>query len=277
MQKILFCATLGVALSMSTGASAGTPYVGIEGGILQGRASDIDGLVQFSTSQDPGTPVGPAGPDDAEFDDAFILNYKVGHDVGILGGYDFGKFRLELELAHKRARFDNVTPDETASELTDYLNSGLNRPSAPPDPGAPGLAALTDDDFKVDGNVSVRSAMINGLLDVGVGNRISLYGGGGYGRAQVRAMGDRDSSWAWQYIVGVRFAVGRHVEFGLKHRYFNSGIVKLQGGAQDVAGNPNRLSVDGTTVDQTTSASLMPELEGEFRTRSLLASLTYNF
>lgn len=277
MKRIFLVAVAAVAISAPAAGRAGTPYVGIEGGLLDGRDNDIDERVDFTTSQSPGTPLAPTGPSDAEFDDVFNLGYEAGHDIGLIGGYDFGRFRVELELAHKRAGFDEIDADETFDALRAALDSGLNRPSAAPDPGAPGLPALADGDFDVDGNISVRSAMVNGLVDLGLGDKLTLYGGGGYGRSWAKAMGDTDSAWAWQYILGIRYAISPRVELGFKHRYFNSGIVSLQGRGRDFAGNPDRLTIDGTAVDRTTSARLMPELEGEFRTRSFLLSLIYRW
>ena len=275
MKRIFLAAVAAAAISGSAAGRAGTPYVGIEGGLLVGRDNDIDERVDFTATQNPASPPALAGPSDTEFDDVFNLAYEPGHDIGLIGGYDFGRFRVELELAHKRTGFDETVADETFDALNAALNSGLNRPSASPDPGAPGLPALGDGDFEVDGKISVRSAMVNGLLDFPLGDKLTLYGGGGYGRAQIKAMGDKHSSWAWQYLVGLRYAISSRVELGFKHRYFNSGIVKLQGRGQDFAGNPDRLTIDGTTVDRTTTVRLMPELEGEFRTRSYMLTLTY--
>ena len=87
---------------------------------------------------------------------------------------------------------------------------------------------------------------------------------------------------AWQYILGARYKLSDHVELGIKHRYFNSGIVKVRHEGVGFDGNPDRLMVtppDGpaTDIDRTTGVLLTPEIEGEFRTRSYMASLIYNF
>ena len=271
------------SVALAAEARAGTPYVGIEGGALIGRDNDIDVVVDYTTSQTPAAPSAPAGPADVEFDDVFNLKYKTGYDVDAVAGYDFGFFRLELELGYKRAGFEGIEPDETLDSLTSSLNTALNRPSAAPDPGVPGLPALTAGDFDVDGKIGVLSAMANGMVELEVIDRLSIFAGGGYGRAQAKALGDKDSAWAWQYMIGFRYAISPKVELGLKHRYFNSGIVKLRdrNGVAHV-GNANRIDVTPpggptTTVNQATDARLFPELEGEFRTRSFLVSLFYNF
>ncbi|HXG80711.1 MAG TPA: outer membrane beta-barrel protein [Sphingomicrobium sp.] len=271
-----------LAIAIPTSAQSGTPYVGIEAGLAVGRSNDVDEVVVFTTTQTPSSPPAPAGPADQEFDDTFIVPYRNGFDVAVMGGYDFGFLRIELELARKQAGLRDLRPDETADGFVGALNSALNRPSAAPDPGAPGLAPLTGADFDLSGKMRVSSAMVDALLDLKLTKKATLYAGGGYGRSWARALGDADSAWAWQYILGARYKLSDHVELGIKHRYFNSGIVKLRHGGIEFAGNPNRLTITppggtATDVDQTTSALVMPEIEGEFRARSYMASLIYNF
>jgi opacity protein-like surface antigen len=266
-----------IAIAVPTAARARSPYVGIEAGLAVGRSNDVDEVADFATSQTPASPSGPAGPDDQEFDDTFIVPYKNGYDVGLVGGYDFGMFRFELEFGQRAVSLSKLKPDETSDSMIDTLNTALNRPSAAPDPGAPGLPALTAGDFGLSGKMRVRSAMVDALLDLPVTKRATLYAGGGYGRSFARALGDSDSAWAWQYMIGARYKLSDHVELGIKHRYFNSGIVRLRQDGIAYAGNPNRLAVDGTDIDQTTNVLVQPEIEGEFRTRSYMASLFYNF
>ena len=277
MNRLLSAAAALLAIATATSAQAGSPYVGIETGLTVGRSNDVDEVADFATSQDPASPAGPAGPADQEFDDVFIVPYKNGYDVAVLGGYDFGMFRLELELGQRAVGLRDLRPDETADSLLETVNNELNRPSAPPDPGAPGFPALVASDFGLSGKMRVRSAMIDGLFDLPVTKRATLYAGGGYGRSFARTLGDSDSAWAWQYMIGARYKLSGHVELGIKHRYFNSGIVRLRHEGIAYAGNPNRLIIDGTDIDQTTNVLLRPEIEGEFRTRSYMASLFYNF
>ncbi len=283
MKIYLLAVVAVVAGSAPAQARDSGPYIGIEGGILSGRDNDVDEFVDYTTSQNPAAPLAPAGPIDQEFDDVFRLNYKMGYDVAAVAGYDFGFFRLELELGYKRAGFDHLDPDDITDDFLAFNNLALNRPSAAPDPGAPGLPALTLDDFDLDDNISVLSAMANGLIDIGITGRLSVFAGGGYGRARVKALGNKDSAWAFQYMAGIRYVISPTIELGIKHRYFDSGIIKVvSGGGVNYAGNPNRLTITppggaAALVDQTTSALVFPEIEGRFRARSLLATLTYNF
>lgn len=268
----------GLALAQPGAARAGSPYISFEAGGFFGRDNDVDEPVSYSSSQTPATPAGPATPGSMEFDDVFSLDYaKPGFEAGIIGGYDFGWFRLELELSHKRAGLGNIRADDTTDNFLTSVNAELNRPSAAPDPGAPGLQPLTIEDFELDGKMRATSAMLNALLDLKVTDRMSVYGGGGTGASQVKSLGAKDSAHSWQYIIGTRYKVGPKVEFGLKYRYFNSGIVKLHSERISYNGNPDRLSIDGTFIDQTTELLSQPQIEGKFRERSILASLFYNF
>lgn len=212
-------------------ADTGSFYVGLEAGPTIGRDNDVDEVVDFA----PGSAA-------IEYDDVLSIGYKQGHDVGLAGGYDFGLLRIELEVAHKRANLKSVEPDEN---FANFVGS---------------VPGLSDGDLDLPGKISTASAMVNGLVDICVTDRLSLYGGGGYGRSWVRAIGDEDGAWAWQWIAGVRYAISEKVEIGLKQRYFNSGIVKLQHGPLADGGN----------------AVIRPEIEGEYRTRSLLVSLHFN-
>ena len=282
MSRYFLAAVAAVAISAPATARDGSFYVGIEGGTLSGRDNDIDDFVDYTTVQSPATPLAPAGPADVEFDDVFRLNYKKGYDFDAVAGYDFGWIRLEAELGHKHAGIKSVAPDENADGFLASLNTALNRPSSAPDPGAPGLPALTTNDFDFGGNVSTMSGMVNGLVDIGITHGFSIYGGAGYGRSRIKALNDADSAWAWQKIFGVRYAISSTIDLGLKYRYFASGIVSLKDDGEAFGGNANRLSVTppvgaAVDVDQTTSALVTPEFEGRFRSRSWLVSLIYKF
>lgn len=270
---------LAVAALVPAVAEAGSPYVSMQGGILVGRDNDVDEFTSYSASQEP---VAPAVPPDVEFDDVLAVGYQTGTDFGLAAGYDFGMFRVELELARKKAQLEGLRPDENLDSFVSSVNSVLNRPSVSPDPGAPGLSALGVRDFDLAGDMVMRSAMVNAMLDVGVADRTSAYAGGGYGRSGAKALGDTDGAWAWQYFAGIRYALSDHVEVGFKHIYFNSGILRLRHDGIAYAGNPNRLAVappggSPTLVDQAATLLLRPEIEGEVRSRSFLATVNYNF
>ena len=215
MNKLLLGAAMAAAACVSSPALAGHPYAGIEVGGSAGRANDVDEHVRYTATQTPATPVQPV-PEDGEADDIFAAKYKKGLDVDLLGGYDFGFFRVEAELSRKKLGIRKIDNDDGSEALIASLNSTLNRPSVSPDPGAPGFSALTLDDFSVGGSMRVYSALINGLVDVDVTKRFHLYGGGGVGQSWVSAVGDHDSaSWAWQWIVGARYSVNERIDLGL--------------------------------------------------------------
>ena len=154
MKKYLLAAVAAAAVAAPAQARDGQVYAGIEGGILLPRGQDVNADVDFTT-----TPAAPAGPADAFVTNAMEADWDRGYDVDAILGYDFGMFRLEGELGYKRAKRDGFDVDD---EFLAGVNAGLNRPSAAPDPGAPGLAPITEDDFDdLDGKIGIKSAMIN--------------------------------------------------------------------------------------------------------------------
>ena len=267
------------AILFSGAAHAGSPYVSVEGGFFPGRDNDIDEIVAYQSNQ----PAVPPSEADQEYDDAFRINYGPrGREAGIVGGYDFGWLRLELELSRKNSGLRDLDMDDHSVGFLSSINSALNRPSSAPDPGAPGIPALGIDDFDLDGRMTVASAMVNAQVDIGIAKRLSLSFGYGGGRSWVSGLGDRDSAWGFQRVANLRYAASPKVELGIKYRQFNSGIIKLQSDELIYASNPDRVSVPlpggGTgPADATTSARVTPELEGAFRGYSYLGTLTFNF
>ncbi len=173
------------------------------------------------------------------FDDAVTANHDYGYDVDLIGGYDFGMVRVEGEIGYKRANIDDIA-----------IASALG-----------GTAGLD-----TEGRVRVWSAMAKALLDFGDDDGLSGFVGGGVGLANVRykldvnevslngqGIGgtDSDRSFAWQAIAGIRTALSPNIDLGLKYRYFNVRKLDFDGGVSD--------------------------LEGRFRSHSLLASLIFNF
>ena len=224
MRKYLLAAVAVAAMASPAVARDGQPYIGVEGGILFPKDQDGDVTVNYTTTQTPATPVAPAGPSDTVFDEAVGLEYKKGSDIDLVAGYDFGAFRLEGEIGRKRAKLDEFGIDD---DFVASLNTALNRPSAAPDPGAPGLPGLVGTDFDLDGKVKVASLMVNALADFGDEDGLSFYAGLGAGRARVKLLGDSDKAWAFQLIAGARYALSRNVDLGLKYRYFRTGKVQI--------------------------------------------------
>lgn len=257
-------------LAHSAPATAG-PYVEGGLGLANVKSNDIDELIDFTSDSPTGAPA------DGFVDDVFGTRNKAGIEGSVAGGHDFGWLRLEAELTHKRSRFTGLLTDDDTAAFMAQVNAGLNRPSAAPDPGAPGLAALTAADFQRKGRVRASAAMANALLDLKVGRRLALFLGAGVGRSWVSGLGDKDSATAFQLMTGARTPVGERLELGLKLRYFNSGVVTLVASPRNFAGNVDVVAVGGTAANRLTSASITPIFEGEFRTRSATVTLGYRF
>ena len=279
MRKFILLSATALAVAASPAAARdGQPYFGVEGGVLFPRDQDGDIDVDYTTTQTPTAPAAPAGPADVTFGDALAIEYKRGLDLDAVAGYDFGLFRIEGELGYKRAKLDEFDIDQG---FIDALNTALNRPSAVPDPGAPGFVPLVASDFDLDGRMRIQSLMLNGLIDIGDEAGFSVYAGAGFGRVRAKFAGQRDNAWAGQLIAGARTALSDNIDFGLKYRYFRTQKLSLaDDSAVSLLGNANRFVINPTTptiVDQTTSANLFTNFEQRFRSHSLLASLIFNF
>ena len=174
--------------------------------------------------------------DDLLLDNAVEVDHNVGIDLDLIGGYDFGGFRVEAELGYKSASLDAATISGQLLDSADFTG-------------------------EIDGDARVLSAMVNGLFDFGDDDGWSGYVGGGVGLASIKYnleadedgdVNDNDGAFAWQVIAGVRKAVSDNVDLGLKYRFFATTAFKY---GDDVGG----------------------ELEGKWRSHSLLLSLIYNF
>jgi opacity protein-like surface antigen len=189
--------------------------------------------------------------EDADFDysdvageesEAIELQHDVGFDVDVVAGYDFGMFRLEAEGAYKSAGNRSI-----------YF-----RPTAVIVP--PADSGHSD----ANGRVRVISAMANALLDFGE-EGFGGYAGVGLGQARVRyrtsveggvsGFNASDAAWAWQFVAGLRVPVSPNMDAGVKYRFFSTRNLNF-----DVANAPVPF-----------------ELDGRFRSHSLLASLVFNF
>ena len=190
MRKLIIALALTTALAAPAAARDGSPYVGIEGGLLVLDKSlwDYSDATMF-------------------INNAYDIRHNKGLDVDAIAGYDFGAVRLEGEIGYKRA---------TAREAL-ISNSIETTPAAD---------LLS---YDVDGRSTALSVMLNGLFDFGDGP-FSGYLGGGIGAARVkqrlvvpslnRSLNGRDSGIAYQLIGGVRYAVTPNIDLGLKYRMF---------------------------------------------------------
>ena len=226
MKKYLLATAAAALIATPAAARDGAGYAGASLGALVDADTDMDLEVTDGTTT-------------VEYDNAFDFDYKLGIDADLYAGYDFGGFRLEGELAYKRAKAKDVeVSDELVADLEDILEEEIDL-----------------DDVDIDNKVTVVSAMVNGLADFGNEDATSFFIGGGLGRAWVKALDDSDSAWAWQLIAGVRHAISPNVDLGLKYRYFNTFNL-------DFDDEFDGIGLNGET---------------KFRSHSLLASLTFNF
>jgi len=194
MRKLLMAATASFAVATPALAAAQGPYVGIEGGVTFPRSSDLDVILNNTTT----------------YDNGYRLKYKDGIDVDAIAGYKLGPIRLEAEGGYKRAKVKSL---------------GVSTPLVT-DVGTAAGTTATADDFSAGNRIGVKTLMANALLDSNFGNsRFGGYVGGGAGRAWASMSGDKDSAWAYQGIAGLRYAVSPNVDAGVKYRYFRTGTL----------------------------------------------------
>jgi opacity protein-like surface antigen len=295
MRTYLLAAVAAAAVATPAVAKDNSGYVGVEGGVLFPRSQNGDFAATFGQSAQspaagttaplPGTglvgalPVGLATPP-AAIAGGSRVRWKTGYDVDLIGGYDFGMFRLEGELGYKRSKLKNFRTDTAFGSAVD---AALN----PAGTTGTAFAFPVDDEsaFGINNHVSVLSGMVNALLDVGGDAGVGGYVGAGFGRARVKELGDSDSAWAWQGIAGVRFPVSANIDIGLKYRYFRTGHLNFDAGAATFAGSTRTVAVPNTGVGATGStnvtftrtAAITGAFDDHFASHSLLLSLVYNF
>ena len=156
---------------------------------------------------------------------------KAGWDVDGVLGYDFGRFRTEVEAAFKRTRIKSVSYNSNAAPIDGTTAVTPNLPSSPT--GFYGHAG---------GTTEILSVLANGLVNIGPQeSRFGAFVGGGLGLARVTTgrwtlnkdipsltatatptyfSDDNTTAFAWQALAGARYAVSRHVDLTLKYRYF---------------------------------------------------------
>ena len=190
MRKFLLATSALLVISSPAIAKDGSPYVGLDAGVLFPK--DPSGgklLVDYSATQVPLTPLAPI-PADTSFSNIFNFSAKTGYDIDLVGGYDFGMFRLEGELGYKHTKIDG----NASQQLLDAINIALNRPVVNPLI----LPGLVTSDFNLDNSVHVWSGMINGMVDFGGNGGIGGYLGLGAGYANVHALDNSRGGFAWQ-------------------------------------------------------------------------------
>jgi outer membrane protein OmpA-like peptidoglycan-associated protein/opacity protein-like surface antigen len=223
---------LAIAAALSTTVLAG-PALARDGAIYVGGDFGPMLIEDMDVNFTPGTTAGSTGSSQIDFDEGF--------DGSGFVGYDFGAFRIEAEIAYKNADLEGL---QTAGVIF---------------PGA-GVGSGT---FRGDGEVSVLSGMVNGLLDFGDDDGLSGFVGGGVGLARVDlsagaftntavAVDDNDTRFAWQVLAGVRQALTPNIDIHLKYRFFNVDDLQLTGFGGRAVGT-------------------------DMRSHSLLGGITFNF
>jgi len=186
-------AGLGLCLLAATAAGAQEfhgqtlgPYVGIGGGwshVMPFSDSSSDDDLQFHTKP------------------------KAGFVGDLEAGYAFGRLRLEVELAYRRAEVSKTTIGDGGT-------------------GFPGLSGKST----ASGDVAGLAFMANGIVDIFPQSRITPYLGVGLGGVRLelenyQALGSTfvrqsDLRPAYQGIAGVRFQATPSISVALDYRYF---------------------------------------------------------
>src|SRR6185437_9738226 len=91
-------ATAALTVAAPAIAKDGSGYVGADIGAVWPKSHDLEGGIDFAN---------PAVPD-IPFTNIGSLDYKTGIDADLIGGYDFGIFRLEGELGYKHGKVKGV-------------------------------------------------------------------------------------------------------------------------------------------------------------------------
>jgi opacity protein-like surface antigen len=224
MRKLLMAATASVALATPAFAGAPGPYVGIEGGATFPQSSDLDVVLDNTTT----------------YDNGYRVKYKTGYDVDAIAGYKLGIVRLEAEGAYKNAKVKSL---------------GVSTPLIT-DVGTAAGTTATAANFSAGNHIGVTSLMANALLDGDFGGGFGGYVGGGAGRAWASMAGDKDSAWAYQGIAGLRYAVTPNLDAGLKYRYFRTGSLNFND-AFTVNGVPFTTETSGKYSSHSLLASLV--------------------
>src|SRR5689334_13317004 len=164
MRKYLLAAVAAAAVSSPAFARDGSPYVGLEGGIVFPESKDVNGSIDFTSATV--TDVGAAA--------LGRVRFHQGYDVDAIGGYDFGMFRVEGELGYKHAK---VKSYNLSSQFLTSLNAGS------------GNSFSSGNQLGFGRRMSILSAMANAMIDVGDNAGWSGFAGGGIGYAHVKEIG----------------------------------------------------------------------------------------
>ena len=233
MRKHLLAASAVAVLASPAFAAANGPYVGIEGGVTFPRTTDLDVILNNTTT----------------FNNGYEAKFKTGYDVDAIAGYKLGFIRLEGEAGYKNAKVKSL---------------GVSTPLIT-DVGTAAGTTATPADFSVGNHIGIKTLMANALLDSNFGNsRFGGYVGGGAGRAWANLSGDSDNAWAFQGIAGLRAAISDHVDAGVKYRYFHTAKLGFND-AFTVNGVPFTTTSSGNYDSHSVLASLVYNFNGRAR------------
>ena len=220
-------AAAAAALAGPAFAAADGPYVGVEGGVTFPRTTDLDVVLDNTTT----------------YNNGYEAKFKTGYDVDAILGYKLGPIRLEGEAGYKRAKVKGL---------------GVSTPLIT-DVGTAAGTTATAADFSVGDHIGIKTLMANALLDGNFGGGLGGYVGGGAGRAWANFAGDSDDAWAFQGIAGLRYALTPNVDAGLKYRYFHTAKLGF-----DDAFTVNSVPFTTTTKGNYDSHSLLASLVYNF-------------
>jgi opacity protein-like surface antigen len=201
MGKHLLLAATALVIAAPAVAKDHSPYIGADLGIVWTNSQTIVGSTTFNgpvvcNALPPATCTAPGSFAER---DVGLLHYKGGLDVDLIGGYDFGMFRLEGELGYKHGHTKHATFDST-------FISNLNT--------AAGTAFGPDTKFNISDKSSAWDFMVNGWLDFGGETGIGGGVGAGLGYADVNQFGHSNGKLAWQLLAQVYYPVSSGIDIG---------------------------------------------------------------
>jgi len=172
MRKYLLATTALLMIGTPAVAKDHSGYIGGDIGAVWPNSQDITASTTFTNTAVPIIDRTGFGS----------LKYKTGIDADLIGGYDFGMFRLEGELGYKHSKVQRENFNE---DFITLLNARA------------GTAFTTSDAFDIDKTTNAWSAMINGWLDAGGETGIGGGVGAGFGYAGVHQFGSSAGKFAW--------------------------------------------------------------------------------
>jgi opacity protein-like surface antigen len=151
------------------------------------------------------------------------LEFDPGFNIGGIGGYDFGFFRLEGEMSYKHGDVSSVTKSGTT-----FVNT---------DGGLGAFAVLANGFFNLRNDTPVTPYFGGGLGFARVHlSDISGFQRGAAGGRAILYTADDDTVFAYQLGAGMEIALNRRLSLDLGYRYFATDVARFDvGGAQETS------------------------------------------